>query len=92
MSLFFTATVPENFDELMFLFWCDDENLDCALSYRDESFLKLSKKISGSRIQFKYDYIVKGSWINIGFAFACCDNKFVIPVSILNDIETIEVE
>ena len=84
MNLFFTATVPENFDEQMFLFWCDDENLDCALSYRDESFLDLSKKISGSRIQFKYDYITG--------AFACCDNKFVIPVSILNDIEMIGVE
>ena len=91
MSVFFTATVPENFDELMFLFWCDDENLDCALSYRDESFLDLSKKISGSRIRFEYDYIAE-TWINNGFAFACCDNEFVIPVSILSDIENVEAE
>ena len=91
MSLFFTATVPADFDELMFLFWCDDENLDCALSYRDESFLKLSKKISGSRVRFKYDSVA-GSWVNYSLAFACCDNKFVIPVSILNDIQMIGVE
>ena len=91
MSRFFTATVPENFDELMFLFWCDDENLDSALSYRDESFLDLSKKISGSRIRFEYDSIAE-TWISNGFAFACCDNKFVIPVSILNDIKAIGVE
>ena len=91
MNRFFTATVPANFDELMFLFWCDDESLESALFYRDESFLDLSKKISGSRIRFEYDYIAE-TWINNGLAFACCDNEFVIPVSILSDIETIGVE
>ena len=91
MSKFFTATAPSDFDELMFLFWCDDESLESALSYRDESFLDLSKKISGSRIRFEYDYIAE-TWINNGFAFACCDNKFVIPVAILNDIATLGVE
>ena len=91
MNLFFTATVPENFDELMFLFWCDDESLESALSYRDESFLDLSKKISGSLIYFKHDINADNS-INCDYAFACCDDIFLIPVSILSDIETIEVE
>ena len=91
MSRFFTATVPTDFDELMFLFWCDDESLESALSYRDESFLDLSKKISGSRIHFKYDANADTS-INYSLSFACCDNNFVIPVSILNDIEMIGVE
>ena len=83
--------VPTNFDELMFLFWCDDENLDSALSYRDESFLELSKKISGSRSLFEYDANADTS-INCSLSFACCDNNFVIPVSILNDIQMIGVE
>ena len=91
MSKFFTATVPANFDELMFLFWCDDESIESALFYRDESFLDLSKKISGSRSLFEYDSIAE-TWINNGFAFACCDNKFVIPVSILSEFENIEAE
>ena len=91
MSRFFLATVPTNFDELMFLFWCEDESLDSALSYRDESFLDLSKKISGSRIHFKHDLTAYSS-INYSLAFACCDNNFLIPVSILNDIEMIGVE
>ena len=91
MNRFFTATVPTNFDELMFLFWCDDESLESALSYRDDSFLDLSKKISGSRIHFKHDANADTS-INRDYAFACCDNNFLIPVSILNDIKMIGVE
>ena len=91
MNRFFTATVPANFDELMFLFWCDDESLESALSYRDESFLDLSKKISGSRSLFEYDANADTS-INYSLSFACCDNEFVIPVSILNDIQTVGVE
>ena len=91
MSKFFSAMVPANFDELMFLFWCDDESLESALSYRDEYFLNLSKKISGSRILFKHDLTAYSS-INYSLAFACCDNNFVIPVSILNDIQMIGVE
>ena len=91
MNRFFTATVPTNFDELMFLFWCDDESLESALFYRDESFLDLSKKISGSRSLFEYDANADTS-ISCDYAFACCDNSFLIPVSILNDIQTIGVE
>ena len=91
MSRFFTATVPTDFDELMFLFWCDDESLESALSYRDESFLDLSKEISGSLIYFRHDINADNS-INYSLSFACCDNEFVIPVSILNDIEMIGVE
>jgi len=91
VSKFFTATAPSDFDELMFLFWCEDENLDSALSYRDESFLNLSKKISGSRIDFKHDINADNS-INFDYAFASCDDSFLIPVSILNDIKMIGVE
>lgn len=56
----FNAVVPFNFDELMFLFWVDNECLESALIYRDEAFLELSEKTCGREYEFTYEKLKNG--------------------------------
>lgn len=68
----FNAVVPKDFDELMFLFWCEDECLESALHYRDQEFLDLLDKIAGKEFEFSYDKYPSGN-INTQYCFLPID-------------------
>ncbi len=81
----FNAVVPKDFDELMFLFWVENECLDSALIYRDEEFLDLAEKTCGREYEFTYEKLADGGDDKRECFF---DNSidhygFVIPVYIL---------
>lgn len=83
----FSATVPEDFTELMIQFWMDDEGLsrdEAINAYYDGSFIDLTNRIKGERCNFKPDLGYSDNSINGTLCFEVEDNNFVIPVSILN--------
>ena len=82
MNPYFNAKVPNNFDEQMFLFWCDDECIESAILYRNASFIDLCKRISGKVCTFKYEDLYGGG-IDYSQAFEITDNNYPIPVNIL---------
>ncbi len=77
----FKARIPENFDEIMFCWWVEDENLDSALGYRDEVFFKFRDRVKGKVCEF----ILDERWP--AECFEVMDNNFPIQVSMLEVID-----
>lgn len=82
----FSATVPEDFAELMIGFWMEEgfSRNEAIDAYYDDDFIELVDRIKGQRCKFKPDLGYADRNINGTLCFEVEDDNFVIPVLILN--------